>query len=197
MILRRLSPETDIDLLRLAYEWIANAPAWFLEIEQQFGAADFDEFLQQAQSEQQKDIGLFDGGLCALITLVQNSGEIYEAHLRIRKGCPLEKVIHGALMIRHQLFRDMGATEIFGQIPSFHKSATRLAEQCGLYRDGLTVIQGQVRQRLIEWVRVSCHRWQWELENGKEETGNNKYLHANHAAEHAGHTGMARLETAV
>lgn len=169
MKIRRLNPANDKSLYREAYQWGRNR-RWFREVENKFGAKVFSEFVEDAKRPQQADVGIFENDkIAGLLTLVLQGNGIYEAHIRVSKECDTIAFAAWARIIRSQLFRDLGAYEIFGQIPRFNAGAINLAEQCGLYRDGMTVIQGQLRNHVIEWVRLSVNRSQWETEEDGQE----------------------------
>lgn len=181
-MIRRLDPDKDIDLFKEAYLW-GRQRKWFREIENQFGASTFEEFISDAERDVQVDVGVFDNQLIGLITLELKEKGIYEAHIRVSRDADLNLIALGALSIREQLFRELGAKEIFGQIPNFNKGAIQLAEMCGLYRDGITVIQGQVRNRLIEWVRVSYGEEETEArDNAAEFVQQHEHLRVHNCA---------------
>lgn len=158
-MIRKLEP-IEIDLLRQAFDWREEYPSWFRTMLAE-GAPDqsWEGYLQA--SREMVDFGIFEGEMYGLISIRPCGNSRYEAHIAAKRGSDLEKLAFAAYAIRDALFRQ-GAKEIIAWVASQHRSMKRLCRLAGLEPDTLTVIRGEIRNRLITWERFSarpevCH----------------------------------------
>lgn len=171
MELRRLDPLEEMSLYAQAFEWGQMSPRWLREANGAFGTTDFCEFVLCALADDQIDIGVFEyGRLVGLISLVLRAPGVFEVYLRARRGTKVETLAVAARSVRDGLFMDgrLRVGEIFAFVASFNAPVLEVCRGCGLSADGVTVLRGESRGRVIEWLRVSTNRERWEQENGQE-----------------------------
>jgi len=115
-----------------------------------------------AFDERQVDVGVFENeDLIGLVTLTMHSKGVFEAHLSAKKGAPLESLIQASLSIRHELF-ELGMIEGFVFVASLNRTIIKLCELSGFRRDGVRFLKGKIGNRVIEWVRLSTNRREYE-----------------------------------
>lgn len=203
--IRRLDPVADEALFRQAFSWEnENLPRWYTEAHNVWGVDTWEEYLERTRRDTQIDTGVFteDGAFVGLVTVIRERPGIWEAHLSGATHGKPDYLAMGAMMTAHSLFQAGVATAFISWVMSRHHGAARVNEIAGMKRTGITLLKGQVRNRLIEWqlwMMTQADLIAWSG-NGQEEEANTNTAAADNAirlqpdsgfAGHPGGTGMA------
>lgn len=162
MNMRRLHIKTDRDLLVQAYGWEhENVPRWYREMDAAFPMS-LDEWLGHCANDRQASIGVFEGErMVGLIYTTLVSKGVFDAHISAPRNAPSEVLAEAVIQLRYQMFRDLNAQLVFGWIAKRNRGLWRLALACGFRPDGLVMLKGSYRKRVIEWARVVFTREEW------------------------------------
>lgn len=164
--IRRLDPVADLALYDTAYRWLLDSPSWRQQTEAIFGTLDHDEYLAATHSEGRCDVGIFtDSGLVAIVILTLTAKHAYEVHFEAARNARPETIIEAGHMIRDQLFDTYGAQLAYTWTPSWNRTVLAIDKAIGFADDGVRMLHGTCRGRLIEWVRLSMRG-----SNGLKET---------------------------
>lgn len=151
MTIRRLDLEKDADAYREAYYWDKDYPRWFRETDSVF-KPDFETFMEQAEKDDQADIGVFNPELVGLVSMTQRGKGIYEAHLRAKRGTDVDVLAQAAFQVRHSL-REIGMKEVFVWVNKKNKAVQKLCMMAGMRLQGLTMIKPS-GEKLTYWLRM-------------------------------------------
>jgi RimJ/RimL family protein N-acetyltransferase len=162
MKMRRLQVGTDRDLLVQAYGWEhENVPRWYEEMDAAFPVS-LDEWLTHCADERQASVGVFEGErMVGLIYMTLVGKGVFGAHISAARNTSAEVLAEAIIQLRHQMFRDLSTQLVFGWIAKRNLGLWRLAMNCGFRPDGLVMLKGSYRKRVIEWVRVVFTREEW------------------------------------
>lgn len=163
MIIRRLNPNDDEPLFRQAFEWDANAPAWYMDSDS-ICRPSLEVYLKMTHNENQVDIGVFDEAeLIGLVTFDRKINKIAEVRLSAKRGASLELLTEAAYQLRHQFFL-LGMDAGVVWIAKRNRQIVKLCEVIGFVRNG-TMRRGVYHRpkgdRPIRWVRLITTREQW------------------------------------
>lgn len=153
--IRRLDPVADLELFERCYSWLLDSPRWRLETEGVFGTLDRDEYLAAAHNPGRVDIGIFDGELVAKVALHLTAKNTYEVSLEADRCANTQLIIQAGCLVRDQLFGRYGAELAYVWIPTRHSSVQRIIKAIGFQADNVTMLHGEYRGRLIEWLLFS------------------------------------------
>ena len=164
--IRRLNPETDKALFVEAWLWDhVDVPRWYREMDRVFRPEAFEDFLKLAHGEDQADIGVFENDkLVGLITLSMRAKGMFEAHLSAKRGASVEVLADAGIQVKEQLFRDMGMIEGCLWVARKNYHVRKLCSIIGFRDSGLRIFKGSHRGRVIDWLRLSVTRSEWEAE---------------------------------
>lgn len=157
MEIRRLDPETDIDLYRELWRWQSEYPRALRDAVKVHSVDSFEEFLEQAKGAR-IHVGIFDSELCAVIGLQWLATGMYEIHLSAKRKTRLEQLIEPCLSIQKTAFEELQCRYWFLFTPEWNRGAILLATAMGFYNDGVSKIVGTTKHRVIKWVRMSQTR---------------------------------------
>lgn len=150
LTLRRLEMPDDADLFRTAYHWDDDAPRWRQDCEQAFGEVDEASYMAGRADPARADIGVFNGKLLAVVSLVRHGPGLFEVHLQASRSTDLAAVLWAIEQLRAQL----QFTCIFCWLPFCNRAILRLLTVAGFRPDGMTVFAGLTHGRPIEWHRL-------------------------------------------
>jgi hypothetical protein len=154
--LRRLDPIADLALYETAYRWLMDSPSWRRQTEAIFGTLDHDEYMTATHSEGRCDVGIFrDGELTAIVILTITAKHTYEVHFESEGNVDPELIIAAGHMIRSQLFGEYGAQLAYTWTPSWNRTVLAIDKAIGFVDDGVRMLHGTCRGRLVEWIRLS------------------------------------------
>lgn len=157
--IRRLDPAYDKWRYEASYFWLENSPVWRQHTEAVFGTLDYDEYMAARWGEKRIDIGIFaDNAYIAKVVLHLVAKNTYEVSLESMRTAPIDAVITAGLSIRDQLFGQYGAQVAFAWVPRWAKSVQAILCAIGFSSDGVTMLRGTCRGRVIEWQRFSIRR---------------------------------------
>ena len=177
MRIRRLDPFFDVELLRLAHGWDKETPQWYREMDEIFDST-LDEYLARAREETQANIGLFEGDeMFALVYVNLVGSGVLDAHLAVKRKASPEKVLAGIVEIRDSLFRQLNTKIIYAWLARQNRPLVKMVLRCGFRLDGLTMLKGSIRGKIVEWVRVSCTRKDFEDGERQENTDHHAIGH--------------------
>lgn len=156
--IRRLNPATDATLFRQAHGWLVSAPRWQRDAFTVFNSLELDDYLLATYSPNRIDIGVFDGGLTAIITLTLVGPGIYEAHLEARRGTSTEVLTDAIAQVREQMFGRYNARQVFTWQPTANCAVRTIEKAVGFRSSGVSMFRGVSHNRPIEWEMLSLER---------------------------------------
>jgi hypothetical protein len=154
MDIRRLSPESDVELYREAFAWDVDAPRWYAQMDSVFRPDSFDECLSLATHDDQVDVGVFEDGLIGLITISRRGPGLYEAHLSAKRGTDLNLLAEAGYQVKEQLF-GLGMKRGFVWVAKKNRPVRRLCQLIGFTPDGFTMLRGRYHDKPIEWLHMA------------------------------------------
>jgi hypothetical protein len=154
MFIRRLDVEKDYELYREAYGWDAGYPRWYKRMDSVFRPS-FDEFITQARTDDQADIGVFDSELIGLISLTVRARGVFEAHLWAKRKSSVDVLACAAFQVRESL-RGIGMREVYVWIERKNRAVQKLCAMAGMEFQGITLLKGH-GGKLTEWRRFSVN----------------------------------------
>jgi hypothetical protein len=170
-VIRRLDPAHDEDLLIQAYGWEhGDVPRWYREMDEAFPMT-LEEWLRCAGDERQVNVGVFDGEMKGMIYTHLTAKGTFDAHLAAPRRASVRLLMEAIIQVRHSMFKDLNAQRIYGWLARGNRGLWRMAELCGFYPDGCTMIKGQWEvpltdgstvKRPIEWQRIVYTREDWQ-----------------------------------
>lgn len=156
LTIRRLDPTNDEALYHIAFGWLEDAPKWRRETEAVFGTLDREQYLDNRLVPNRVDVGVFTGPeFVALITLMLIDVGIYEAHFESTPDCPRDVIVRAAQMVAHQMFTDYGMQAVYTWVPRYNRPVAAINKAIGFRRDGVNMLHGTCKGKLIDWVRYS------------------------------------------
>lgn len=140
--------------MRYAYSWDRDAPAWYRDMDAVFGPQQVGEFVGLLDDPTHAFIGVFNPNLLGLITLTLVSRHRYEVHLWAKRATPLPLLEEAGYQIREQLVAT-GARELFVWVAERNRQVLNLCLGLGLQPDGIQMIKGCYKNRVIVWHKLS------------------------------------------
>jgi hypothetical protein len=167
MHIRALRPDEE-DLFREAHGWTKDAPAWFRSADAVFGWKTFEDYYRQACEANQVSFGVFDGGLIALIALVERAKGVFEAELSAKRGADVALIAQAVREVGNALI-SAGRVECYVWVAACNRAVLRVCQTAGFKRDGIRMYRGLMAVRLldgvserpVEWVRLSSNNEAW------------------------------------
>jgi len=157
-MIRRLDPIQDRNHFVDAHLWVVNSPRWFKESDRVFGPPTFEDFIESAKEESRATFGVFDGELIALVMFILRAKGRMEVDFMARPRCNAGTVVTHCLALRDRAFEDLGTQELFVWVAKKNLPTRRLCGTLGFREDGLRLIKGMYRGRVIEWRRMNMTR---------------------------------------
>ncbi len=155
-MIRKLDQDTDENLIRMAFFWRDDAPRWFREMRANSGPGETWEEWEAMKRDTFLEFGVFDDNeMYGLISLSPEGAGRFSAHISAKRGASGEELAFAAFAVRDWMFKH-GAKEIYAWVMSRHRSLKRLCLLCGMRPDTVTMIKGQMRNKLILWERYSA-----------------------------------------
>lgn len=161
MNIRALHPSEE-SLFREAYSWTAEAPEWFRQMDKVFPES-FGDYHLRAFDAGEINYGIFDGGLVGLLTINDCGHGVFNVHVSAKRGASIDAMFEATSMLRDHLF-EIGAQVLHGWVARFNRGVIRLGEYAGFRKDGIRMLKGTCRGRVIEWVHLISTRAEWEAE---------------------------------
>lgn len=148
MMIRRLDPVEDAALLDEAHHWDDDAPRWRKDCEVVFGGDKWE------TSDRRIHVGIFDDELCAVVHMDLVAKRTYEAHIAVRRGTAVSKLVDPIASIISQMYF-YGMVSGFVWLPAFNTAILQLCKAVGFEHDGVVMFKGVTHNRPIEWKRLS------------------------------------------
>jgi len=161
MMIRRLDPDTDLELYGEMYSWEMDAPQWFREASG-VDRPTWEDFLTQIRDVNQIDIGVWSNRdtLCAVVSVTDRGSGSFEGHLWAKRHTKLETITMAVWQVMDDLFQ-RGMNEAFVVVAEKNRAVIRMCQALHMIADGQTKIGGEYHGRPIKWIKLCCTRDMW------------------------------------
>jgi len=145
----------NVELLRTAYNWQYDAPAWFQYCANVWKESEA-EYLANAPNE--LHYGVFDNDdLVASVRLIEVVPYAMILHFSVKRQTTLNNLLEQLIAIKHHVINSP-VQVLFGYIPSFNRGTINLYKQLGFTDTGARCYKGVWKGKSIKWLRfeLSC-----------------------------------------
>jgi hypothetical protein len=183
-VIRRLNPDTDLDLYRQCWGWYEALPRWARAVLAVYSVSTFGEYLELARGPR-ANIGVFDGDdFIAMVTVEWAAEGVYEVHFSSERRPPRDVIVEAMINVTRIVFEELGAEVGFSFTPNYDKGIITMLRAIGMRQDGVEKLRSSHRGKVVKWIRSIMTKDDYERNFSPEPNANR--IGAVHANDYAG-----------